>query len=172
MKPRTGLRYALLLAGSFILQTQSEAEAQLFVGAHGSVNDLGGAAWGLGGRLGVSLYESRDLTVALEGVGEYLWPPCEVVDCGAVLLHANILARRGVSSYAEVYAGLGVVYENLTIEDGTETYDGDDVGFSILAGTQSGQPGGVRPFLEVRYTWMGDLENQAGVAIGIRLPVG
>ncbi len=74
-----------------------------------------------------------------------------------------------------MYAGLGVVYESFTIEDPDSEFEklkGDDVGFSILAGTQSGEPGGVRPFLEVRYTFMRDLQNQAGAALGIRLPVG
>ena len=91
--------------------------------------------------------------MALEGVGEYLWPSCDVVDCGAVLLHANLVARRGVATFAEVYAGLGFVYESFHIEDPDsqlERLEGDDVGFSILAGTQSGQPGriiGVGPHL-------------------------
>jgi len=174
---RFNVRYAyhFLLAASLLLFPGPGAEAQLFVGAHGSVNELNGAAFGLGGRLGVVLHQTNDLTVALEGVGEYLWPSCDVADCGAVLLHANLVARRGVATFAEVYAGLGFVYESFTIEDPDsqlEKFEGDDVGFSILAGTQSGDPGGVRPFLEVRYTFMRDLQNQAGAALGIRLPIG
>ena len=54
------------------------------------------------------------------------------------------MARRGVATFAEVYAGLGFVYESFHIEDPDsqlERLEGDDVGFSILAGTQSGEPG-------------------------------
>jgi len=172
MKPRTGLLFALLLAGSFILQPQFEAEAQVFVGASGSINDVGGATFGIGARVGVVLHSSPEITVAMEGVGEYLFPPCDVVDCDAISIQGNIIARRQVASYAEAYAGLGVVYQDFTLEDGELKHEGDDLGFSILVGTQSGQPGGIRPFLEVRFSFMDELENQAGAALGIRLPVG
>lgn len=172
MKPVKQLLFTLVVAGSLCLLPSSQAEAQLYVGAHGSLSEVNRTAWGLGGRLGTVIHQSPELTLAVEGVGEYLWPSCDLVDCNAVVLQANLLARRGVANYAEVYAGLGVVYENFTIEDDQNRHKGDDLGFGVLAGTQSGQPGSVRPFLEVRYTWMGDLENQAGVSLGIRVPVG
>jgi len=162
----------LLLAGGLFFFPQSGAQAQISLGAHASVSELSRTAFGLGGRVAVVLRQSPDLSLALEGVGEYLWPSCDVVDCGAVLFHANLLGRRRVASYAEAYAGIGVVYEKYTIEDQVNRLKGDDVGFTILAGTQSGQPGGLRPFLEVRASFMHDLDTQFGAAFGLRVPVG
>jgi len=166
------LLLALLIAGGLFLPPHSEAEAQLSLGAHASVSEISRTAFGLGGRVAVLVRRAPEWTLALEGVGEYLWPSCDVVDCGAVLLHANLLARRRVASYAEAYAGIGFVYEKYTIQDNINKLKGDDVGFSVLAGTQSGQPGGLRPFLEVRATFMSDLDTQFGVAFGLRVPIG
>ena len=172
MKLKARLGLALFVAGSLILLPQSRADAQVFVGASGSLNDVGGATFGLGARVGVVLYSSPGITVAMEGVGEYLFPPCDVVDCDAISFQGNLLARRQVASYAEAYAGLGFVYQDFTLENDDLKFEGNDVGFSILMGTQSGQPGGIRPFLEVRISFMDELENQAGASLGIRVPLG
>lgn len=122
--------------------------------------------------MAVILRQTPGLTLALEGVGEYLWPSCDVVDCAAVLFQANLLGRRRVASYAEGYAGIGFAYEKYTLQDSVNKIKGDAVGFTILAGTQSGQPGEIRPFLEVRASFMDELDNHLGVALGFRMPVG
>jgi hypothetical protein len=43
---------------------------------------------------------------------------------------------------------------------------------SFIVGTQLGEPGGVRPFLEVRFSVMDELENQGGAVFGLRIPIG
>lgn len=172
MKPGTPLLVALLAAGGLFLLPQSRAEAQVSVGAHASMAEISRTAFGLGGRVAVILRQSPGLTVGLEGVGEYLWPSCDVVDCAAVLFQANLLGRRRVASYAEAYAGVGFAYEKYTLQDNVNKVKGDAVGFTILAGTQSGQPGGIRPFLEVRASFMNELDNHLGAAFGFRVPIG
>ena len=172
MKSNKLLRLGVVRALGALAQPGTEAEAQVSAGANASVAEINRTAWGIGGRLGTIVYQSADLTLALEGVGEYLWPSCDLVDCGVTALAANLLGRQRVASYAEVYAGVGVIYENYTVENDQARKTGDDTGFSILAGTQSGQPGGIRPFLEVRYSWMGSLENQAEASLGLRVPLG
>ena len=172
MRPGKPLLFTLVAAAGFLLHPQAEVKAQFYLGAHGSVGEINRTAWGLGARLGAVVHQSSDLTLALEGVGEYFWPSCDQVDCGVVAFAGNLLARQRVASYAEVYGGVGVIYEHYTIENDLARRNGDDIGFSILVGTQSGTPGGTRPFLEVRYSWMGELENQAAVALGFRVPIG
>jgi hypothetical protein len=172
MNAKPSLLLSLLVAAGLLLPHQADLNAQVAVGAHASVSEISRTAFGLGGRVAVILRQAPELTLALEGVGEYLWPSCDVVDCGAALFHANLLARRRVASYAEAYAGIGFVYEKYTLQDSINKLKGDDVGVSVLAGTQSGQPGGLRPFLEVRATFMNDLDNQFGAALGLRVPLG
>ena len=172
MNPTPRLLFPALLLGGMFLLPQSGARAQISLGAHASVSEISRTAFGIGGRAAVVVHRTPGLTLALEGVGEYLWPSCDVVDCAAVLLQANLLGRRRVASYAEAYAGIGFLYEKYTIEDSVNQVKGDDIGLTILAGTQSGQPGGVRPFLEVRASFMNDLDNQFGAALGLRVPVG
>jgi hypothetical protein len=172
MRSIGNILFPILLAFLLIIAPKSEAQAQVFVGAHGSINDVRGATWGVGARLGVILRESYDFTVALEGVGEYFFPPCDLVDCSAVGFQGNVLFRRQVVSYAEAYGGFGVVYQDFTLENGDLKEEGDDLGVNLIVGTQAGEPGGVRPFLEVRLTFMDELANQVGASFGLRVPVG
>ena len=165
------LLFVVVALGGFS-QPRYEAEAQVYAGAHASLAEINRTAWGVGGRLGTIVHQSSDLTLAVEGVVGYFWPSCDLVDCGVTALAANLLGRQRVANYAEVYAGVGVIYENFTVENDQARKTGDDTGFSVLAGTQSGQPGGIRPFLEVRYAWMGNLENQAEASLGLRVPIG
>ncbi len=172
MKPNARLLFALTLAVCLLLSPGSKAEGQVFVGAHGSLIDVRGATFGIGARFGAVLKQSGGFTIAMEGVGEYLFPPCDVVECDAISLQGNFLFRRQVVSYAEAYAGVGIVYQDFSLEDEDLKFDGNDIGFNLLVGSQAGRPGGVRPFLEVRITFMDELENQAGASFGIRVPLG
>jgi len=163
---------AILFAVGLTLSPNSRVDAQVFVGAHGSAVDVRGATWGIGARLGVVVLESYNFTMALEGVGEYLFPPCDRFDCKAVAFQGNLLFRRQVVSYAEAYGGIGVMYQDFTLEQGEVMEEGDDLGLNLLVGTQAGSPGGVRPFLEVRFTFMDELANQFGASFGLRVPLG
>jgi hypothetical protein len=172
MASKKRLLLSLALAGGLLLSPISSAQAQVVVGAHGSFMDIAGGTWGVGGRIGGVLYESYDFTMAAEGVATFLFPPCDQVECDVVALQANLLFRRQVSSYSEAYGGIGFIWEDFTLVDEEETLNGDDVGMSFIVGTQLGQPGGVRPFLEVRFSIMDVLENQGGAVFGLRVPLG
>ena len=160
--------FALLLLPCFSLQ----AQGQVFVGAHGTGVDVRGATWGFGARLGVVVRQSRDFIVAFEGVGEYLYPPCDRFECNAKAFQGNVLIRRQVVSSAEAYGGVGVMYQDFSLEQGETKEEGDDLGLNLLVGTQAGSPGGVRPFLEVRFSIMDELANQFGASFGLRVPLG
>ena len=172
MKRISGLPVVVMLAGILSQGPWAELGAQVHVGAHGTLIDMGPrTAVGLGGQVGVLLRDQPGLTLVLEAVGERLWPSCDIADCGASVLQANLLARRRVASYAEVYGGLGFVYEDFTAEQDERKLEGDDIGLSVLAGTQAGTPGGIRPFLEVRLSFMNDVANRLGGAVGLRVPL-
>jgi hypothetical protein len=177
MASKKRLLLSLALAGGLLLSPISSAQAQVVVGAHGSFMDIAGGTWGVGGRIGGVLYESYDFTMAAEGVATFFFPPCDQVECDVVALQANLLFRRQVSSYSEAYGGIGFIWEDFTLSDvegvgDDQTLSGDDVGMSFIVGTQLGQPGGVRPFLEVRFSIMDVLENQGGAVFGLRVPLG
>jgi len=164
--------FTAFLAAGLILPSGSEAHGQAFVGAHGSVIDVGGATWGLGARAGAVLHRGTDFSIALEGVGEYLWAPCETYECDLVAFQGNFLVRRRVVSTTEAYLGLGVMFQDYTLEADESKIDGDDFGLNIIIGTQAGGPSSVRPFLEVRFSLMDELENQFGASLGLRVPLG
>jgi len=173
MKPTRYLLSALLLGGTLSLVPQAELLAQVSVGVHGTATEIRGrTTWGLGGRLAYVFRDQPGLSLALEGVGEYLWPSCDVSDCNAMLFQANLLGRRRVASYAETYGGVGFAYQDFKVDDGTYTYEGDDWGITLILGTQGGAPGGTRPFLELRYSFMNDVSNQWGASLGVRFPLG
>jgi hypothetical protein len=161
---------AILLAFGLLLPTQ-EAQAQVALGAHGTFLDWRGGAWGGGGRVAVVARRSSGVDVAIEGIGEYLVPSCSG-ECRVVAIHANLLARRRVYSMSEAYGGLGVVYEDYTVERSTApTIDGSDWGVNLVGGSLFGPPGGIRPFVEVRWSLMFDIASQLGFAVGFRLPL-
>jgi hypothetical protein len=172
MASKNRLFLALALAGGLLLSSGSPAQAQVFVGAHGTLMDIAGATWGVGGRVGAVLRESRDFTLAFEAVGTFLFPPCDDLECDVVTFQGNLIFRRQVSSYSEAYGGFGVIWEDVTLENDQQTFHGNDLGFSFIVGTQAGPPGGIRPFLEVRYSIMDELENQGGAVFGLRVPIG
>jgi len=136
------------------------------------MTDMEGSTFGVGARFGFVLSQSRSVTIAFEAVAEYLFPPCDVVDCDVIALQGNFLFRRQVASYAEAYGGAGIAFQAFSLEDGDLSYEGNDLGVNLVVGTQAGQPGKIRPFLEVRFTFMDELETQAGVSLGLRIPVG
>jgi hypothetical protein len=157
---------------ALILASQSEVRAQVFVGANASVIDVRGATFGLGARVGAVVSESPDFTLVLEGVGEYLFPPCDRVDCSATAFQGNLLFLRQVASYVEAYGGFGILQQSFTLEKDEVKDEGDDLGLNFILGTHAGPPGGARPFLEVRLSVMDELTNQFGVSFGLRVPLG
>ncbi len=171
MRPQYSRFFLPILALGLIFTAFSPAQAQVAIGAHASINDVGGATWGIGGRVGVVLKQTYDLTIALEGVGDYYFPPCDVLECDAYGFQANLMARRGLTSYAEGYLGIGVIWEDFSLESDQDRFEGDDIGFNFLVGTQGGQPGSVRPFVDVRISFFDDLQNQIGVSFGLRVPI-
>ena len=172
MASKNRLLFSLVVAGGLLLSSSSTAQAQLFIGAHGELMDVGGATWGFGGRVGAVLRESRDFTMAFEAVGTFLYPPCYAMECDVIALQGNLIFRRQMASYSEAYAGFGVIWEDVKLENDQQSFQGDDLGFSVIVGTQAGPPGGVRPFLEVRFSFMDELDDQAGAVFGLRVPIG
>jgi hypothetical protein len=164
---------ALFLGAALSLVPIAQAQGQVILGVHGTISEIRQrTAAGLGARAGVVLRNQRDFVLVLEGVGEYLWPSCDIADCGATHFQGNFIGRMRLPSFGEAYGGMGLAYQKFTVDDGEQTYKGDDWGLNLLVGSQAGSPGGTRPFIEVRYSFMRDVSNQFGLSLGVRLPVG
>jgi len=164
---------ALSLGAALSLVPIAQVQGQVILGVHGTISEIRQrTAAGLGARAGVVLRNQRDFVLVLEGVGEYLWPSCDIADCGATHFQGNFIGRIRLASFGEAYGGMGLAYQKFTVDDGEQTYKGDDWGLNLLVGSQAGSPGGTRPFIEVRYSFMRDVSNQFGLSLGVRLPVG
>jgi hypothetical protein len=164
---------ALSLGAALSLVPIAQVQGQVILGVHGTISEIRQrTAAGLGARAGVVLRNQRDFVLVLEGVGEYLWPSCDIADCGATQFQGNLIGRMRLPSFGEAYGGMGLAYQKFTVDDGEQTYKGDDWGLNLLVGSQAGSPGGTRPFIEVRYSFMRDVSNQFGLSLGVRLPVG
>lgn len=163
---------ALFLAGVLSFALRADAAAQVLIGAHGTITDIRTrTAAGLGGRLTVVIHQTPNWTLALDGIGEYVWPSCDVSDCNAALFHVNLVARHELNRYAEAYGGLGFTYQTFTVDNGDSSYTQDDVGMNVLVGTLAGAPGGVRPFVEVRFSIMNEGANETAGSLGLRIPL-
>jgi len=171
MRSLSSLSVVCLAVAAGLLLPAQDAQAQVALGVHGSLVDVKGATWGGGGRLALALSQSEALTVVVEGVADYLVPDCVEADCKILAYQGNLLFRRGFPRVGEGYLGLGVIYEDYTVEGLPVETDGTDWGFNLVLGTQ-GTVGKVRPFGEVRASFMGDLANQLGFSVGLRVILG
>ena len=160
----------MAVCGGLLLPAQG-AQAQVALGVQGSLVDVKGGTWGGGGRLTIVLAQKNDLTFAVDGVVDYLAPSCVEADCKILAYQGNLLVRRGVPRLGEGYLGVGVMYEDYAVEGLPTETKGTDLGLNLLVGTQ-GNTGKIRPFGEVRISFMGDLENQFGLSVGIRALLG
>ena len=150
----------------------SEAAAQVEIGGSATVNNIRGGTFGLGGRLGVNVRESMRFGVRLEGAVDYFWPSCPFVDCDAIGTRLDLIFQNRLSGRTQGYFGFGGAFQSYTLENNNETVDeGDGWGFNMVAGSRY-QGQGTRPFVEVSWTLMDEIDNQWAFTVGTTLVLG
>lgn len=161
-----------MVGGLLSMAAPSESAAQLELGVHGSINDIGRTATGVGGRVGAVVRNGLDLQLVLEGSVDTYFPDCTLADCSVVGAQVHLLVQRRFGSIYQGYLGFGAVFQDFTLEDDGQTLVGDDYGITLLVGNRFRPGGAVEPFVEVRFSIMDELQNQAGFAAGLRIPIG
>jgi len=163
---------------SAVLATHTAA--QWTFGAQFSLTNLGtesaqvGQTVGVGGRLGVGVGSVRSARIVVEGVGDFFFPPCDEVSCNLYGGQLNLLAFLGESASAQVYGGLGLVYERYRLENDVDdsVFKGDGFGGSLIVGLSWDVSPVFEPMLEIRLSALRDLGRQASGEVGFRLTPG
>jgi len=111
--------------------------------------------------------------IRLEGGVDYYWPPCTLVDCDAVGTHLDLIFQNRIGGQALGYFGLGATYQSYTLQNDDRTVaEGDSWGFDLVAGTRYSSRTALRPFGEIRWTAMDNINNQWAFAFGAVVPLG
>ena len=158
----------------------SDVKGQISFGGQFSVTDLGteaaqtGETVGLGGRMGVEVWQQGSARVVVEAVGDAFFPPCGQIDCSLYGVQLNVLGLLANSESSRVYGGLGLVYQNYLLEDdaaGTAV-EGSGVGASLIIGIAWIARPIFEPFFEIRLSAVRTMSRQASGQIGFRLTPG
>jgi len=154
------------------------AEAQVFFGGQVSLTNLGtdqaeiGETLGVGARIGTVVWQNDNAHVAVEGVADAFFPPCDDISCDLFGGQLNVLAVLENSSMSRVYGGVGPIWQTYTLEDDGLAADGSSWGLSLIVGGSLIASETVEPFFEVRLSAMGELRNQASGIFGFRIVTG
>ncbi len=150
-----------------------QAVAQIELGGAASVSNSLGGTFGLGGRLGVTVRESLDMGVRLEAAVDYYWPSCSLVNCGAIGTQLDVVFENRIGARADTYLGAGVTYQSYTREQGEQTVpEGNAWGANFVLGARYETQTALRPFVEVRWTLLDDVDNQWAVLFGATVALG
>ena len=166
-----------------------QAVAQVELGGGASVNNVRGGTFGFGGRLGVPVRQSFNMGVRLEAAVDYYWPSCfqVQVDCHAISTRLDVVFENRIGGRADTYFGVGGTYQKLRLPQDDQTArggrggffttgvavtEGDFWGADFVVGSRYVTQTDVRPFLEVRWTVLDDIDNQWAVSFGATVALG
>jgi hypothetical protein len=151
-----------------------QAVAQIELGGAAAVNNIDGGTFGLGGRLGVLVRQSPNMGVRLEAAVDYYWPSCSSqVDCDAIVTQLDVVFQNRIGGRAETYFGAGGTYQSLTLQqDDQSVVEGNFWGANFVVGSRYATQTDLRPFIEVRWMVLDDIDNQWAVAFGATVALG
>jgi len=150
-----------------------QADAQIELGGAASVSNIRGGTFGLGGRVGIPIRESLRMGVRLEAAVDYYWPSCSVVDCDAIGTQLDVVFQNRIGGRGDIYFGAGATYQSVTLEQDDQTVaEGDAWGANFVLGSRYASQTALRPFIEVRWTVLNDIDNQWAVLFGATVALG
>jgi len=157
-----------------------EAQAQLSIGAQFSVTNLGtdaaqvGETLGVGGRLGIHLWQGPSARVFVEAVGDFFFPPCDQLDCSLYGSQLNVLGMLDSSGSSRVYGGLGLTYQDYSLEDDSDgtSIEGNGTGMNLIIGIAWTAAPMFEPFFEIRLSAIQNMRRQSSGQIGFRIMPG
>ncbi len=163
----TGLSTALLFGNAL------NVSAQFQLGVHGTLADVRSVSAGVGGRLGYFQPGGVDGTeFGIEAAYGIFFPSCIGLECDSSGGHAALLASQSVAFGAQTYLGAGARYQDVKLDNGTESLEGDYWGFMILFGSRMPTNRALAPFFELGWSFMGDIADIWDFTLGVRFPMG
>lgn len=163
---------AVVVAVAMLHVGAGQAAAQVEVTATGSYISVPGGAFGIGGRLGVTIRESFERGVRLEGAVDYFWPSCTLQNCDLLAGHLNVVVQNQLGGQALGYFGVGATYEDYAILDNGIFVDDTGWGVNFVVGSRTQTQDAFRPFVEVRWILISDIRNQFTFTVGGALVLG
>ena len=171
------LAHATLLTGlttALLFGTAPDVSAQFQLGAHGTLADVRGVSAGLGGRLGYFQPPAGGPEFGIEAAYGIFFPSCIGLECDSSGGHAVLLASEGVgfAGGAQTYLGFGARYQDVNLDDGTQSLEGDYWGFMILFGSRMPTNTALSPFFELGWSFMSDIADIWDFTLGVRYRIG
>ena len=170
------LRHAALLIGlatALLFGTAPDVSAQFQVGVQGTLADVRSVSAGVGARLGYFQPPSLGGTeLGVEVAYNYFFPSCIGLECDSSGGHVALLASQSVAFGAQTYIGAGARYQDVKLDNGTESLEGDYWGFMILFGSRMPTNRALAPFFELGWSFMGDIADIWDFTLGVRFPMG
>ncbi len=172
------LPHAALLTGlttALLFGTAPDVSAQLIVGVHGTLADVRSVTGGVGGRLGyVQPGGGNDVRFGIEAAYGIFFPSCIGAECDSTGGQIALLASRnfGSGAGAQSYLGFGARYQDIKLDDGVDSLEGDYWGFLILFGSSIRTDTAVSPFFELGWSFMNDIADIWDFTLGARFQVG
>ena len=172
------LRHAALLIGlatALLFGTAPDVSAQFQVGVQGTLADVRSVSAGVGARLGYFQPPSLGGTeLGVEVAYNYFFPSCIGLECDSTGGHAALLASRsvGFGGGAQSYLGVGARYQDVNLDDGTQSLEGDYWGFMILFGSRMQSDRQLSPFLELAWSFMDTMPDIWDFTLGVRFQMG
>jgi hypothetical protein len=157
-----------------------EVRAQVSFGGQVSVTNLGtdaaqvGETVGVGGRIGVGAWQRRTTRIVVEAVGDAFFPPCGQISCSLYGGQLNVLGMLENDGSSRVYGGLGLAYQDYSLEDDTDgtAVEGHGVGVSLIIGIAWMATPIFEPFFEIRLSALRNMRRQASGEVGFRITPG
>jgi hypothetical protein len=116
----------------------------------------------------------RGTQFGIEAAYGIFFPSCTGIICDSTGGHAALLAGQdvGFGGGAQTYLGLGARYQDVTLNDGAESLDGEYWGFMVLFGSRMNTDSPVSPFLELSWSFMNDIVDIWDFTLGVRVAIG
>ncbi len=171
------LRHAALLTGlatTLLFGTALDVSAQFQLGVHGTLADVRSVAAGLGGRLGYFQPPGGGVELGIEAAYGYFFPSCTGLECDSTGGHAALIVSQsvGFGGGGQSYFGAGARYQDVNLDDGSQSAEGDYWGFLILFGSRMNTDQPLAPFFELGWSFMSDIADIWDFTLGVRLSIG
>ena len=170
------LPHAALLTGlttALLFGTAPDVSAQFQLGVHGTLADVRSVSGGVGGRLGYFQPGGGGGTqFGIEAAYGIFFPSCIGLECDSSGGHAVLLASQDISFGAQSYFGFGARYQDVKLDDGADSLEGDYWGFMILFGSRMRSNTALSPFFEIGWSFMSDIADIWDFTLGARFQVG
>ncbi len=162
------IRRALLAAVAIASIAVPAADAQVLLGLHGTLADVGDVSPGIGGSVTFFRQTAGDLDLGLDVSGTFYFPSCSGSECDAWGTQAMLVGVQPLSNQVRPYAGVGAKYVDVNGSSGGIDFSGDSWGFAVLLGSSYQTSSALRPYFELGWSFMDSASDIWEFRLGLR----